>query len=100
MVTGDRSLFSCLDVKTGEPIYDRERLPNGTYSSSPVLADGKIYLMNENCETVVLEAGPEFKVLATNKLEGNNGLSSPAVAGSDLFLRTSDAIYCVAKLPK
>jgi outer membrane protein assembly factor BamB len=61
-------------------------------------ADGRIYLMNESCETVVLEAGPEFKILALNKFEGSNGLSSPAVAGREIFLRTSDAIYCVAKL--
>jgi outer membrane protein assembly factor BamB len=98
MVTGDRSLFSCLDLKTGQPLYDRERLPSATYSSSPVLADGRIYLMNENCETVVLQAGPEFKILAVNKLEGSNGLSSPAVVGREIFLRTSDAIYCVTKL--
>ena len=98
MVTGDRSLYSCLDLKTGEPLYDRERLPSGTYSASPVLANGKIYLMNESCESVVFEAGPEFKILAVNKLEGSNGLSSPAVAGQEIFLRTSDAIYCLATL--
>jgi outer membrane protein assembly factor BamB len=97
-VTGDRSLFSCLDVKTGEPLYDRERLPTATYSSSPVLADGKIYLMNESCETVVLEAGPEFKILAVNKLDGSNGLSSPAIVGREIFLRTSEAIYCLSKI--
>ncbi len=97
MVTGDRSLFSCLDLKTGEPLYDRERLPSGTYSASPVLADGKIYLMNESCETVVLPAGPEFKILATNKLDGSNGLSSPAVSEREIFLRTSGAIYCLAR---
>jgi hypothetical protein len=95
-VTGDRSLFSCVDVKSGQPFYDRERLPNGTYSASPVLADGKIYLMNESCETVVLEAGPQFKVLATNRLEGSNGLSSPAIVGNEIFLRTSGALYCLA----
>ena len=98
MVTGDRSLFSCLDLKTGTPIYDRERLPSGTYSASPVLADGKIYLMNEGCETVVIEAAPEFKIMATNKLDGSNGLSSPAIAGNEIFLRTSSAIYCLSKL--
>lgn len=96
MVTGDRSLFSCLDLQSGKPFYDRERLPTGTYSSSPILADGKIYLMNESCETVVLEAGPQFNVLAVNKLEGANGLSSPAVVDGKIFLRTSDAIYCIA----
>jgi outer membrane protein assembly factor BamB len=97
MVTGDRSLFSCLDLKTGRPLYDRERLPNGTYSASPVLADGKIYLTNEGGETVVLAARPEFSLLATNQLEGANTLSSPAIAGNQIFIRTSAAIYCLAQ---
>jgi len=96
MVTGDRSLFSCLELKTGRPLYDRERLPNGTYSASPVLAEGRIYLTNEAGETVVLAAKPEFTILATNKLQGANTLSSPAVAGNQIFLRTSAAIYCLA----
>ena len=97
MVTSDRSLFSCLDLKTGRPFYDRERLPNATYSSSPVLAEGKIYLGNENSETIVLAATPEFRILATNKLEGFNTMSSPAVAGNQIFIRTSAAIYCLSK---
>jgi outer membrane protein assembly factor BamB len=97
MVTGDRSLFSCLDLKTGKPLYDRERLPNGTYSASPVLADGRIYLTNEGGETVVLAANPEFRILATNKLDGANTLSSPAVAGNQIFIRTSTGMYCLEK---
>ena len=97
MVTGDRSLFSCLELRTGRPLYDRERLPNGTYSASPVLAEGRVYLTNEGSETVVLAASPEFRILATNKLDGANTLSSPAVAGDQIFLRTSAAIYCLAR---
>jgi hypothetical protein len=46
---------------------------------------------------VVLAARPEFSILATNKLEGANTLSSPAVAGNQIFIRTSAAIYCLAK---
>jgi outer membrane protein assembly factor BamB len=95
LVTGDRSLFSCLDVRTGEPFYDRERLPNGTYSSSPILADGKIYLTNESTETVVIAAAPEFRIVATNKLPGSNFLSTPAIVGRQIFLRTSEALYCI-----
>jgi outer membrane protein assembly factor BamB len=95
MVTGDRSVFSCLDVKTGEPFYDRERLPSGTYSSSPILAEGRIYLTNENTETVVIAAEPEFKIVATSKLPGSNMLSTPAIVGRQIFLRTSEALYCI-----
>lgn len=97
MVTGDRSIFSCLDLATGKPLYDRERLPTGTYSSSPTLADGKIYLTNESGVTVVIAAEPEFKILAENALDGSMTLSTPAVAGSQIFIRTGKFLYCLAQ---
>jgi outer membrane protein assembly factor BamB len=47
-------LSSCLDNKTGQEVYSQQRLKTGTYSSSPVLADGKIYITNEDGLTTVL----------------------------------------------
>ena len=44
-----------------------------------------------------LLAGAEFKVLATNKLDDSNTLSSLAVSGSQLFMRTSTHLYCIGK---
>jgi hypothetical protein len=45
-----------------------------------------------------IAAGPEFKILANNELDGSYTLASPAVSGSNLFIRTSDYLYCIGEL--
>ncbi len=96
-VLGDQGFMSCLDPKTGKAHYQKRRLPRGTYSASPLLADGKIYVTSEKTRTVVLAAGPEFKILAENQLDGDYTLSSIASAGNELFIRTNSHLYCIAK---
>lgn len=92
----DKGIVYCLDAKTGKTIWGPERIQPATYSSSPVLADGKLYMSNEDGQTVVVKAGPKFEVLAVNQLEGYT-LSSPAISDGQLFLRTADWLYCVGK---
>lgn len=58
--------------------------------------DGKIYIVNERAVTTIIAAGPEFKILGTNELDGSYTLASPAVSGDSLFLRTATHIYCIA----
>lgn len=96
----DIGILTCLDAETGQPIYEPQRIAQGTYSSSPILADGKIYTINENGVTTVLEAGPQFKVLATNELDATYVLSSPVVIGDQIFIRTDSHLYCIANLTK
>jgi len=96
-IVEDGGLMSCLDVKTGEARYKKERLPRGTYSASPILGDGKIYAISESGRTVVVAAGPEFKILSENPLDDDYTLSSIAVSGSELFIRTSTHLYCIGK---
>jgi outer membrane protein assembly factor BamB len=95
-VVDDRGVLHLLDAKTGAVIYGPQRLISGTYSSSPVLADGKVFISNEDGVTVVVKAGTEFAVLAENKLEEYT-LSSPAVSDGQLFLRTAGHLYCIGK---
>jgi outer membrane protein assembly factor BamB len=97
-IAGDRSMLSCLEVRTGRVLYERERLPAGTYSSSPVLAEDRIYLVNENATTVVVSATPEFEVLATNSLDDSYTLASPVIVGNRIYIRTGEHLYCLADL--
>lgn len=90
----DRGVAYCFDARTGAEIYAGQRLKPGTYSSSPVLADGKIYITSEEGVTSVLRAGPKFEILAENTV-GEYCLSSIAVSGGQLFLRTSNHLYCI-----
>ena len=91
----DSGQVTCLDAKTGELIWGPERTAQGVVSSSPILADQKLYILNENGVTTVIAAGPEFQVLATNELDGSYTLSSPAVAGNHLIIRTGTHLYCI-----
>lgn len=96
-MVNDRGLVSCLNAKTGERIWGPERSVQGTVSSSLVLADGKLFVLNENGVTTVVAAGPEYKHIATNELDGSYTLSSPAVAGNQIFIRTGSYLYCIGK---
>jgi len=95
-IVTDKGVLWCLDLETGETVYGPERLSVGTYSSSPLLADGKIYVVNEEAVTSVIKAGPEFELIAENPLEGFT-LSSFAPADGQLFLRAGERLYCIGK---
>ena len=92
----DRGIAFCLDAKTGAPVYERQRLTPSTYTGSPVLADGKLYITNEDGVTSVIQAGPKFAILAENDF-GEYTLSSPAVSDGQIFIRTDKALYAIGK---
>jgi outer membrane protein assembly factor BamB len=96
-VLNDGGMVSCYEPASGKVLYERQRIAGGPYDSSPLLADGRIYLTNEKARTTVIATGPEFKVLAENVLDDDCTLSSIAVSGSQLFLRTSTHLYCIGK---
>jgi outer membrane protein assembly factor BamB len=95
-IVGDSGVVYALDVKTGEPVYGPERLKPGTYSASPVLADGKIYVTSEDGVTSVFAAGPKFELIAENAMNEYT-LSSVAVSGGQIFLRTAGHLYAIGK---
>jgi outer membrane protein assembly factor BamB len=95
-VVDDRGVMWCLDAKTGTAVWGPQRVKPGTYSSSPVMADGKIYVTNEDGLTTVVKAGPQFEVLAENNLN-DYVLSSPAISDGQIFMRTAQFLYCIGK---
>lgn len=95
-VVDDRGIMWCLDAKTGQAIWGPQRIKPATYSSSPVLADDKLYVTNEEGLTTVLKAGPKFEVLAENNLNDYT-LSSPAISDGQIFMRTAQYLYCIGK---
>jgi outer membrane protein assembly factor BamB len=93
-IVTDKGIAWCLDLRTGRVLYGPERLKPGTYSASPVLADGRIYVTSEEGLTSVLKAGPAFEVLAENALDEYT-LSSPAISNGQIFLRTDKHLYAI-----
>jgi outer membrane protein assembly factor BamB len=100
-IVRDNGVVFALDVKTGKTVYGPERLPPGTYSASPVLADGKIYATTEaEGLTTVFRAGPKFEILSSNSLADDCSpycLSTVAVSEGQLFLRTASYLWVVGE---
>jgi len=86
----DKGVGSCLDVKTGASVWT-QRL-GGNFSSSPLCADGRIYVSNRDGDTFVINPGREERLLATNHLDGGI-FATPAAVGRAIFLRTETALY-------
>jgi outer membrane protein assembly factor BamB len=93
-MAGDVGVITCVDAKTGERVW-RERL-GGVYTASPIAADGRIYLLSESGETIVLKAGRTPEVLARNRIAGRI-LASPAISSGRLFVRTDDEIVAIGQ---
>jgi outer membrane protein assembly factor BamB len=100
-VVRDGGQVFCLDLKTGALVYGPARLPSGTYSASPVLADGKIYVTTEaEGVTTVFKAGPKFEILSSNSLADDCSpycLSTVAVSEGQLFIRSSSYLWVIGE---
>ena len=83
-------------AKTGELLYSGRLGAPGYYYSSPVAADNKIYIASEEGVVVVLDAGEQLKILATNKLDGAI-LATPALAEGNIYVRTENQLYAFGK---
>jgi outer membrane protein assembly factor BamB len=103
-LVSEQGVVYCLDLKTGSPVYGPQRIPSDFYSSSPVLADGKIYVTGETTGvTVVYRAGPKFEQLATNTFGDPCSpycLASLAVSQGQLFLKTDAHLWVVGQRKK
>jgi len=86
----DNGIVTCVDPKTGKE-YWRARI-GGNHSASPIYADGRIYFLSEEGESVVLAAGQQLKHLATNQLDGRT-LASMAVDSGAIFIRSETHLY-------
>jgi outer membrane protein assembly factor BamB len=89
--------LSCFNALTGEEMYS-EKVGNGnSYTSSPVAADGIIYITDNDGNVYSVKAGAEFELLHENKL-GEVCMSTPAIADNYLFFRTSGHLIAVSKV--
>jgi outer membrane protein assembly factor BamB len=93
-IVNDKGIAWCLEAATGKVLYGPQRLRPATYSASPVLADGRIYVTSEDGITSVYKAGPVFELIAENPIEDVT-LSSFAVASGRLYLRTAHKLWAI-----
>lgn len=93
----DGPMMTCLDAKTGKPVYQGERLKAGArYYASPVAANGHIYIAALDGVVAVVEAGgTEPEVVHSVKLaEGVR--ATPAIADNTIYIRSDKFLYAFA----
>lgn len=89
--------LTTLDIKTGKPILDRERLEGvSSFYGSPAAAAGRIYLTDRVGTTVVFKQSDKLEVLAVNRLDDPID-ASPVLVGKQLFLRGEKYLYCIER---
>jgi outer membrane protein assembly factor BamB len=93
-MVNDVGILTCIEATSGKILW-QQRVP-GNYSSSPLLAQGLIYLSSEEGVTTVFRPGPSFQMVAVNRLDGEM-LASIAVAGQSFYIRTAEHLYRVAR---
>lgn len=95
----DNGVMFAHEARTGEVVWGPERVASGTYSASPLLADGRIYLTSEDGVTTVIRQGDTFEILATNDLDEYT-LSSLVPVNGQIFVRTDFTLWAIGNPPE
>lgn len=89
-------MITCYDALTGEVIYEENIRPGTGISASGIASDGKIYISSEKGDVFVVQAGPEYKLLAKNAM-GEIIMATPAISKGTLFIRTQFYVYAIGR---
>jgi outer membrane protein assembly factor BamB len=93
-VVRNGGILTAFDAESGKVLKaGRVEGAPGGYSSSPVAAEGRVYLASEDGKVTVLRAGPDWRIIASSDL-GEGLYSTPALSKGRIFLRSSEALYC------
>ena len=93
----DRGMMTAHDARTGAEVYGRRRIAVGeAFTASPWAYNGKVFALSEQGTTYVIEAGPEFRVVARNPLDEFT-MATPAVLDDSLIIRTAEAVWRIAE---
>jgi outer membrane protein assembly factor BamB len=92
----NNGLLSAFDAASGKPHYQVQRIAKaaGEVFSSPVGADGRVYITSRDGVTTVIKHGPAYEVLAENTLDDGFD-ASPALVDGEIFLRGYKYLYRV-----
>jgi outer membrane protein assembly factor BamB len=90
-----KGVMVCYDVETGRSLWRHRLGGKGGYHSSLLAGDDKVYIGNRGGSVLVVEAGEEYRQIATNQLERDVS-ATPAFAGQSLLIRTASSLYRIS----
>ena len=98
-VADGSGVLYCQDAATGDTTEQRLMPATGRVWTSPVLADGNLYIVSQFAGVYVIKAQPKFEMVAHNTFADDKSRSNSSIAVSDgqLFLRNDQYLYCIGK---
>jgi outer membrane protein assembly factor BamB len=94
---GNNGILTAYEAKTGTRVYQQRIGEGGSFVASPIAAAGKLYITSEDGDVYVVKAGPQYELLARNPM-GEPILSTPALAGDILIVRSARRLFAIAEL--
>jgi outer membrane protein assembly factor BamB len=95
-VVSDVGYLGCIEARTGKRVYLRKL--GRRHSASPVLVQGHLVIPDDDGKVWIVKASPKFEVVRKIDM-GQTIYASPAVSRGQLFLRTTDELFCIEKGP-
>jgi len=97
IVVYDGGFLTCHDARSGDEVYGKRRFsPSGSFTALPFAFNGRLFCLSEDGLTYVVKPGSEFEILQCNPLD-ELCLSSPAIVGDKLLIRTASKLYCLTE---
>jgi outer membrane protein assembly factor BamB len=93
----NQGFLDCYELRSGAEIY-RQRIEHqgGGFSSSPVAADGRIYLSSEDGDIFAVKSGPDFRMLHTNPM-GARLMATPALSDGTMYVRGEKHLFAIGR---
>jgi len=88
--------IEAFDARTGESVYRARFSRGGTFTGSPVAADGRLFFTTEDGLVYVVKAGRTYEELAVNDMK-EVVMTTPAISDGSLFIRTRTHLYALGE---
>ena len=92
----NNGVVTAYDARTGERAFRGRIGEAGTFSASPIAADGRLYVASEDGEVYVVTAGPGLKPIAKNDMK-EVIMATPAISDGMIIVRTLEHIYAIGQ---
>jgi outer membrane protein assembly factor BamB len=94
---GNSGVMTAYDARTGNRVYQQRIGAGGSFSASPVAADGNLYMASEDGDIFVIKAGAQYELITKNPI-GEPMIATPAWAGDVLIVRGARRLFAIAEI--
>ena len=94
----NNGIITAYEAETGERVYRARVGTGGSFSASPVAADGRLYIASEDGDVFVARAGREYVEIAHNELDGVI-MATPAISDGLIVIRTMGHVVAFGERP-